>query len=234
MGDLTNEGRPEAYVSLQRRIDELEKAIEKMSHDLKIYKQYMRDTSEGFEHLPSCDSNGCNTEEGCPVTNAVAAFRILRERLAETHRQLVNAQSNNHDRNIELDALHYVWCDGGCNGGTHRFGEHPPLTPDIVAAAERNARRLRRWYVNNAGKTLPGTTEARIPAWREADIAIHTSYVEQSEAELREVVGILKDLREWHRGEYQSNSNINARADAILQRYAPNPAMLDGIVPFGG
>lgn len=51
-------------------------------------------------------------------------------------------------KNVALDALHYVWCDGGCAGGVHRYGEHPPLTEEIVAEAERNARRLRRWHVN--------------------------------------------------------------------------------------
>ena len=36
-------------------------------------------------------------------------------------RQIGMALYNNHRRNVELDALHYVWCDGGCEGGTHRY-----------------------------------------------------------------------------------------------------------------
>jgi hypothetical protein len=48
--------------------------------------QYVNDTSDGFECLPSCDSNG--HEEECPVTNVVAAFRILRQKLAAKDAEL--------------------------------------------------------------------------------------------------------------------------------------------------
>lgn len=80
--------------------------------------------------------------------------------------ELNKAIKNNRMRNIELDALHYVWCDGGCDGGVHRFGEHPPLTAEIVAAAKRNAERLERWFVNAAGRADDtGTVDARKPLW---------------------------------------------------------------------
>lgn len=47
-------------------------------------------------------------------------------------------------KNLQLDALHYVWCDGACEGGTHRHGGE--LTQEIVEEAERNTERLkRRW-----------------------------------------------------------------------------------------
>lgn len=54
-------------------------------------------------------------------------------------------------KNIALDALHYVWCDGGCETGTHRYvpGE---ITEEIVLAAERNTARLRRWFDNKQSK----------------------------------------------------------------------------------
>ena len=61
--------------------------------------------------------------------------------------ELTNAQRNNHKRNLELDALHYVWCDGGCEGGTHRW-DGGKVTEEIVQAAERNTRRLRRWFAS--------------------------------------------------------------------------------------
>lgn len=52
-------------------------------------------------------------------------------------------------KNIALDAMHWVWCDGGCVSGVHR---HAPadLTEACVAAAERNTRRLRAWLTNAA------------------------------------------------------------------------------------
>jgi hypothetical protein len=49
-------------------------------------------------------------------------------------------------KNLELDALHFVWCDGGCADGVHRW-DHGVLTEAIVAEAERNTARLRRWWM---------------------------------------------------------------------------------------
>lgn len=43
-------------------------------------RQYVADTSDGFECETGCDSYGHT--ELCPVTNTVQAFRLLRERLA--------------------------------------------------------------------------------------------------------------------------------------------------------
>jgi hypothetical protein len=50
-------------------------------------------------------------------------------------------------KNRQLDALHLVWCDGGCPRGVHRYQDDDVLvTEELVAAAERNTKRLRRWY----------------------------------------------------------------------------------------
>ena len=56
-------------------------------------------------------------------------------------------------KNCELDFLHYVWCDGGCSGGMHRYFPHlQDLTEEQVEMAakeaERYARRLRTYYAN--------------------------------------------------------------------------------------
>ena len=71
----------------------------------------------------------------------------LRAENAELRRQLTIARDNNHRRNVELDALHYVWCDGGCSTGVHRYDGKGPeaITPEIVAAAVRNTERLVKW-----------------------------------------------------------------------------------------
>jgi hypothetical protein len=106
------------------------------------------------------------------------------EYCAEMRRQVETAQNNNRLRNLELDALHYVWCDGGCRYGVHRFGEHPPLTADIVAAAERSVNRLKSWFINAAGHKLPGTVDARKPGWAAARESIHRAYIAQTEAAL--------------------------------------------------
>jgi hypothetical protein len=72
------------------------------------------------------------------------------------------------EKNVELDTLHYVWCDGGCQGGVHRYIK-TPLTPDVVARAIRNTDRLVSWYVSRAGRNyygFGGFSKARGHSWR--------------------------------------------------------------------
>lgn len=68
--------------------------------------------------------------------------------------QLTLQRNNNYARNVALDALHFVWCDGGCETGVHRY-EHPgSLTQEIVDAAVRNTKRLVSWWGSSEFKTL--------------------------------------------------------------------------------
>lgn len=66
-----------------------------------------------------------------------------------------------HEKNLALDALHFVWCDGGCASGVHRYTDEP-LTEEIVLQAEYQALRLRRkfngmrWQIENWPK-IPTT-----------------------------------------------------------------------------
>ena len=87
----------------------------------------------------------------------------LRENVAELRQQLTDQRENNHRRNLELDALHYVWCDGGCEDGTHRWqpARAEGATKEIVEAAVRNTQRLVNWWNNQ--KALEGTTNYVFP-----------------------------------------------------------------------
>jgi hypothetical protein len=94
------------------------------------------------------------------------------ENAKELRRQITFKDAAAHERNLELDALHVVWCDGGCDGGVHRWTEKT-VTEEVVAAAERNTKRLRSWLTNHRAKrnatpytitsaaTLPGLPAAR-------------------------------------------------------------------------
>lgn len=66
------------------------------------------------------------------------------QKLRKEIRQMQKAAER---RNQELDAMHWVWCDGGCETGVHRFDGKGPeaITEEIVAQAERNTARLKRW-----------------------------------------------------------------------------------------
>jgi hypothetical protein len=71
-------------------------------------------------------------------------------------------------KNQMLDALHYVWCDGGCPSGVHRWDD-ALITEDLVRSAERNARRLRRWYeIVRWRSRLPGADSWQKKRWARA------------------------------------------------------------------
>ena len=74
----------------------------------------------------------------CEEVDKDKIIRVLR-------RHCTNQQHCLHEKNLKLDALHYVWCSGGCNGGVHRWSENT-ITEEIVLEAERNTKRLREWY----------------------------------------------------------------------------------------
>jgi hypothetical protein len=54
-------------------------------------------------------------------------------------------------KNVALDAMAWVWCDGGCATGVYRRVDME-LTEEIVRRAERNTERLRRWMNNKEFK----------------------------------------------------------------------------------
>jgi hypothetical protein len=82
-------------------------------------------------------------------------FEFQIEKLKEEKRVLqqeVKAQNESlHHKNKILDAMHYVWCDGGCDKGVHRWMDIE-LTEEMVEIVERNTKRLRCWYHNHKSK----------------------------------------------------------------------------------
>lgn len=83
-----------------------------------------------------------------------------RRQLATLRDNVRYANENNALRNKQLDALHMVWCDGGCSGGMHRYTDK--LTPDevldLVAVAEANIARMKRWAAAAAYRAARGTS----------------------------------------------------------------------------
>lgn len=72
----------------------------------------------------------------------------LKAREIELGKQIYLACANNNIRNKELSALHYVFCDGGCPGGVHRY-DNKELDEETVNLAVRNTVRLISWFQNN-------------------------------------------------------------------------------------
>ena len=88
------------------------------------------------------------------LARAAEQARATEDAVTELRRQLTIQRDNNHDRNRALDALHYVWCDGGCKGGVHRYcGSPDDITEEVVQTVERQAERLRNWFKNRKAKS---------------------------------------------------------------------------------
>ena len=79
----------------------------------------------------------------------------LEAKIANQARQLEILNRALHEKNVALDSLHWVWCDGGCESGAHRFTEGQ-LTDEIVETAERNTKRMRAWLENYKFQHGPG------------------------------------------------------------------------------
>jgi hypothetical protein len=74
--------------------------------------------------------------------------------IANLRSQIRRMQVALEDRNRQLDALHWVWCDGGCQSGVHRFDGKGPeaITQEVVDTAVRNTERLKRWFANHLSR----------------------------------------------------------------------------------
>lgn len=73
------------------------------------------------------------------------------EQVRHLRRQVTHLREVLERKNRQLDALHFVWCSGGCDGGTHRYGDGR-ITKELVEEAVRNTYRLIAWFGNNEFK----------------------------------------------------------------------------------
>ena len=66
-------------------------------------------------------------------TNNVLRTSLLRQ-ISGLKRQVTNLQESSRIKNLELDALHHVWCTGLCEEGQHRYTPND-LTPEMLRSA---------------------------------------------------------------------------------------------------
>lgn len=91
-------------------------------------------------------------------SNAVLQLKAKNDRLkAELREQkwLDNGRIKEalERKNLALDALHMVWCSGGC------ACLKEPVTAEMVSYVEEYAKRLRTWFVNSRGReSVPSRT----------------------------------------------------------------------------
>jgi hypothetical protein len=86
------------------------------------------------------------------IHETVACYRKLQAQKKE----LTQIKESLERKNRQLDALHFVWCDGGCNSGVHRWiGKKEDITDELVTQAQGSIRRLSKWYENYKFRQLP-------------------------------------------------------------------------------
>lgn len=102
------------------------------------------------------------------IKNQAEHIKQFEQLIKNQKRQLTVANESLKNKNRELDALHYVWCCGGCESGVHRFDvmKDTPLTDEVVRRAERNTILLRSWYQNKTYRDRNGTYKKVNLRWR--------------------------------------------------------------------
>lgn len=51
-------------------------------------------------------------------------------------------------KNLELDALYHVWCNGGCRKGMFRYQPGQVLTQEAISLFEKNLDRMKVYFRN--------------------------------------------------------------------------------------
>ena len=71
---------------------------------------------------------------------------LLYEKIRNLKAQIKSKDDTLHEKNLALDALGYVWCSGGCQGGVLRYDDNTEITEEQVRMVEQNTKRLRTWF----------------------------------------------------------------------------------------
>ena len=87
------------------------------------------------------------------ATNIIfeSAVQAIKQR-DEALKTIKDLEATLHAKNKALDALHYVWCSGGCDNGVDRYTEdgQPKLTEELLREAEFQVSRMRTHLENAA------------------------------------------------------------------------------------
>lgn len=78
------------------------------------------------------------------VTISVKQLKKLKLDVERLKHEVSHTNKCLREKNLELDALHYVWSDNGRPNGMHRWIEGE-LTEDLVSRAELQVKRMRTW-----------------------------------------------------------------------------------------
>lgn len=85
------------------------------------------------------------------LEDQLTRLQDMYDSLVEKRRnEIKTLQANNRKRNLQLDALNFVWCNGGCKSGFRRWADKysDEELADLLIEAQLNTIRLEEWIVN--------------------------------------------------------------------------------------
>lgn len=105
------------------------------------------------KHICSCHLNDPDIKRIYPFIEDKEVLLNIVWRLKKVKKQAEEITTLNEvlrQKNLNLDALHFIWCSGGCEGGHNRYGETNELTKEIIKYAEHNVKRMKTYYKNRS------------------------------------------------------------------------------------
>jgi len=131
-------------------------------------ERYMRDHADAKELWRYREALAGETGS---MREAIKQLGALRIKVKEQARTIKNMQEIATLRNRQMEAMHMVWCNGGCAGGV---GDRENLTRDKVVEVVRYADRLTAWWNNRAyrdagHKDTEAYRAARVPWAKESE-----------------------------------------------------------------
>ena len=91
-------------------------------------------------------------EVACEGDPELAAKAAMACKIRTLKAELTQAYRNNHERNLELDAMHHIWCTG-CKPGAHRWSTET-ITKEHMDVARQGIQRLESWWKNQLFRQL--------------------------------------------------------------------------------
>ena len=76
------------------------------------------------------------------------AIRNLEAKISFQKQEIAGMQSTLKTRTKALDAMSWVWCTGGCDGGVFQKNIDQFVTQEMIDIIENNLNELKTWYTN--------------------------------------------------------------------------------------
>lgn len=100
-----------------------------------------------IESILSADPIAAGRFSQATVEALVSMLEAQEDKIASLKYPVTLKDRALHARNVALDGMAWVWCDGGCHSGVFRFTDMK-LTDEMLAMIQRNTSRLQRWAAN--------------------------------------------------------------------------------------